>query len=54
MEEHQCDKLPVGAYLYKGQLSSCGKTLWYLNLVREATEEDLEENHYLDEVGEAI
>lgn len=54
MEEHQCDKLPRGAYLYKEQLSSCSKNLWYFNLIHEAKEEDLEENHYLEDVGEAI
>jgi hypothetical protein len=54
MEEHKCDHLPSGAYLYKDQLSSCGKNVWYFSLIREATEEDLEESHYLEEVGEAI
>jgi hypothetical protein len=33
---------------------SCGEKVWYLSLIREATEDDLEENHYLEEVGEAI
>lgn len=54
MEEHKCDHLPAGAYLYKDKLSSCGEKVWYLSLIREATEDDLEENHYLEEVGEAI
>lgn len=54
MEEHKCDHLPAGAYLYKDELSSCGKKLWYLSLIREATEEDLEESHYLEAVGEVI
>lgn len=30
------------------------KKSWRLNVCREATEEDLEENHHLEEVGELI
>ncbi|GHG73180.1 hypothetical protein GCM10010919_25790 [Alishewanella longhuensis] len=52
--EHKCDKLPKGAYVFKAQVSSSSKIAWLLHLIREATEEDLEENHYLNEVGEDI
>lgn len=54
MVEHQCDKLPKGAYVYKAQVSSSSRLVWRLHLIREATEEDLEENHYLNEIGEDI
>lgn len=52
--EHKCIKLPEGAYVYKAQVGSNSELTWFLHLIREATEQDLEENHYLQEVGEDI
>ena len=48
---HECEHLPdKGIYI---QFSD-DETAWNLHIQREATELDLEENHYLDMVGEHI
>jgi len=49
---HECEHLPdKGVYI---EFSDDGETTWKLYIQREATESDLEENHYLDMVGESI
>ncbi|NNJ95898.1 MAG: hypothetical protein HKP12_01915 [Gammaproteobacteria bacterium] len=52
---HECLNLPkVGVQeIYDAQLNQPKKT-WRLDIFREANEEDLEENHYLETVGEFI
>lgn len=54
-EEHNCDKLPKqGIYIFPGSESIHDERSWVLRVSREATEQDLEDNHYLEEVGEEI
>lgn len=54
-EEHNCDKLPKrGIYISTGRERIHDQSSWVLRVSREATEQDLEENHYLEEVGEEI
>jgi len=52
---HECPNLPKAGVqvIYDAQLHQSQKT-WRLNIYREAIEEDLEENHYLETVGELI
>ena len=52
---HECLNLPkMGVQvIYDTQLHQSKKT-WRLDIYREATEEDLEENHYLETVGELL
>lgn len=55
LNEHKCDKLPKnGIYISTGQESIHDSSSWVLQVAREATEQDLEDNHYLEEVGEII
>lgn len=52
---HKCAELPkVGVHVHFGRNLSGRPECWSLYLVREATEQDLEENHHLEEVGESI
>ena len=52
---HSCAELPdTGVYVQYGNYLSGRPSCWALYLVREATEEDLEENHYLEEVGDSM
>ena len=53
---HQCQRLPKSGIqiIYSDQYLSKSEFSWQLKISREATEEDLEENHYLEEVGETI
>ena len=44
--QHECEYLPDGAYLDYGGDSS--DSTWILVIQKEATEVDLEENHYLE------
>jgi hypothetical protein len=53
---HQCDFLPkqgVQVISAKGYIPGRDKT-WCLYIFREATESDLENNHYLEEEGDLI
>ncbi len=51
-KKHECAHFPdKGVYIY---FSDNGKPAWKLHIQREATESDLEENHYLESEGEAI
>jgi len=49
---HKCAEMPsTGVHVQYGR-NLLGRPLcWSLYLIREATEEDLEENHLLEEVG---
>lgn len=48
-EPHQCKQMALAeAWI------SCSSNGWYLNINQVATEEDLEQNHYLEEVGQTI
>jgi hypothetical protein len=52
---HSCDEMPVtGVYVQYGSNLPDRPSCWSLYLVREATEQDLEENHYLEEVGDSM
>lgn len=50
--KHECKSLPSKG-IYIDSSGNKNKT-WFLIIQREAMEEDLEENHYLEEVGEII
>jgi len=48
-DNHQCESLALAqAWIEKGEQG------WLLNLSKTATEEDLDENHYLETVGQMI
>jgi hypothetical protein len=53
---HKCSEMPEsGIYIYFCREDGEGyANAWNLLIRRESTEEDLEENHYLEEVGEPI
>lgn len=53
---HKCDKLPsTGIDIYFHEDSSFrDHAVWQMWITREANEEDLEENHYLEEIGQTI
>jgi len=49
---HQCKLLPdTGVYVSTAKNDN---STWILTIQREATEDDLEENHYLDDIGDII
>jgi hypothetical protein len=56
MEEriHQCENLPESVCIEKDVGYFGKKENWVIVVTRSATEEDLEENNYLEEVGETI
>ena len=54
---HQCPSMPmegVSIYLNTGSTLLRNTPTWRLNIQREATEADLEENHYLEMAGDII
>lgn len=53
---HECADMPeTGVHItYGDAMRGVRSEAWHLHLVREATEEDLEESHILEEVGETI
>ncbi len=53
---HECDQMPkLGISIHTGDASfGDGDPSWYLTVQKTATEEDLEENHYLEEVDDII
>lgn len=53
---HDCDDMPKDGVSVRvgGAYLGSEESRWCLFLERLATEEDLEENHYLEEVGETI
>lgn len=55
-ELHECPQLPSTSIQVFYDKAGCGgfEGSWNLVVRRESTEEDLEENHYLEEVGETI
>lgn len=56
--EHHCDRMPLGnvrVVHQQGYDEIGGESWsWYLVVERVATEKDLEENHYLEDVGDMI
>jgi len=54
--EHVCEKIPEkGVCIYFQRFgNSQGASCWTMQASREATEQDLEESHILEEVGEDI
>ena len=50
---HQCSSQPASASVERGS-NHFGRDNWVLVVTRSASEQDLEENHYLEEVGETI
>ncbi|MBF8221034.1 hypothetical protein IHD13_00045 [Halomonas sp. 328] len=56
MEEriHHCETLPESVRIEKDGGYFGKEENWVLVVTRLATDEDLEENHYLEEVGETI
>ncbi|WP_164682602.1 hypothetical protein [Cyclonatronum proteinivorum] len=51
---HACPNLPINILISKGSSYFGPDTGWVLEIFREATEDDLEENEYLDDVGDLI
>ena len=54
--EHQCPAMPQqGVEIRRcAELGDGDTPAWVLSIYREATEDDLEQNHYLEEVGEIL
>ena len=51
IKEHNCDSLPKsGVYIYIED----NDPAWTLNIQKEATESDLEENSHLENIGDII
>jgi len=54
-KRHQCELIPdTGVQIFQTDYRESGESDWYLRVFREATEEDLLENHHLEELGELI
>ena len=53
-EKHECLYQQEGARIEKSRMYFHEKCTWQLVLEREATEEDLEETGYLENVGDSI
>ncbi len=53
---HQCDQLPDKGLqiFFPHKESECFQNSWNLIVRKNATSEDLEKNHHLDEIGETI
>ena len=52
---HECEAMPkTGCAIEGHQTPSDAKRIWQLFVYHEATEEDLEESHYLEQVGEFV
>jgi len=51
---HECRNQPVGIRVEFSRDTFHEKFTWQVTFSREATEEDLENNHYLEEVGEVM
>lgn len=55
IEEHRCKQMPSsGVYISNEVEGFDNHEAWGLHLIREATEEDLEDSHYLENVGDHI
>lgn len=55
-KDHKCEKLPANGVqiLYSMDNVERNAMTWRLIIRREATEKDLEENHYLEEEGDIL
>ena len=51
---HECRKQPSGIRIECSRDTFHDAFTWQLTFCREATEEDLQNNHYLEQVGEEI
>jgi len=53
---HECEFLPKDGIIivFSDSFIHSDKAVWNLIIQREATEEDLEENHYLENAGDTI
>jgi hypothetical protein len=51
-KRHQCELIPdTGVQIFQTDYTESGESDWCLRVYREATEEDLQENHHLEELG---
>lgn len=50
---HECKQLPEGVYLESSD-DDDQEFSWLLYIEREASETNLEENHYLEKIGDSI
>jgi hypothetical protein len=51
-KRHQCELIPdTGVRIFQADYTESGESDWCLRVYREATEEDLQENHHLEELG---
>ena len=54
-KRHQCELIPdTGVQIFQTDYRGSGESDWCLRAFREATEDDLLENHHLEELGELI
>jgi hypothetical protein len=53
---HECQRLPKNGIrvIYSDEYLGKNEFCWQLEISREATEEHLEENHHLEEIGQTI
>lgn len=53
---HKCNNIPENGIqvVFNSNYSDRDIASWQLHVTREATEDDLDENHYLEEPGEII
>lgn len=53
---HECEQLPDNGIqiFFSRKKTECFQNSWNLIIRKNATEEDLEENHHLEEIGETI
>ena len=53
---HECNRIPKDGIIivYSNQFGLRSQPVWHLVIQRIATEDDLNENHYLEEVGEIL
>ena len=52
---HQCEQIPdTGANIFQTDDAEPGESSWCLRVYREATEEDLLDNHHLEQIGELV
>ncbi len=54
-KRHQCELIPdTGVQIFQTDYTESGESDWCLRVYREATEEDLQESHHLEELRELI
>lgn len=52
LRQHSCPGFPKGVDIHEAEPGNLGR--WILELSREADEDDLEQNHVLEEIGDLM